>query len=137
MAPKPQTETATTEQALAPTAAAQKNDEPKLYAITFRPAGKRGNAPEELHVGLPGGSTVYMNANHPAQVPDTSVKPTDENPKPMRDSKLGDPGYPYAEALLTDEAAKEWAAHYALHGLELKPIAASAFKRHPLHENAE
>lgn len=89
----------------------------RRYAITFAPAGERGGCPEELNVGLPNGGNVFMNANHPG--------------------KLGDAGYPYAEALLSEDAAREWAAHYRLHGLRLTPIEASALPRHPIHNADE
>lgn len=113
----------------------------KLYSITYLPPGTgpgtRHGAPEEMHVGLPNGGIKFMNANFPEEVPDGSVAPTPENPRPMRKSTVEDAGYPYAEALLSDHMAQEWAAQYALHGLKLTLIAKSKFKRHPLKNEDE
>lgn len=109
-----------------------------LYSITFAPVSRpkgqegplRGTAPEQMNVGLPNGGVVFMNANL-----ETVAAPTEDDPKATRKAVPGDPGFPYAEALLDPAQAAEWAVQYGYHGLELKPIAKSALKRHPIHED--
>lgn len=117
--------------------AEKKPEAPKLYSVTYLPAGTgpgtRHGAPEEMHVGLPNGGKKFMNANFPAELP----APTPDKPDAKRKSTVMDEGFPYAEAWLRDAEAKEWAAQYELQGLALKQISKSAYPKSPLHNDDE
>ena len=85
------------------------NGGPGLYSLTF---GDAKTTPAELYVGLPGGAKVYMNKYYQGE--------------------SGGDGWPYVELTLSADDAERCAREYAMHGLLLQEIEASALTPHPL-----